>query len=272
MGRTPTPKGNHQYNQGRHISMAYQKRNGNSKTAREAGIRSSVQGTPKSLFQRKQAARQSGDSESEPQLSRLKGKELLQALRERYPKKLWKPSVMLVPNPVVLVSCGGGKSDYRANVFTVAWAGIVNTEPAMVSISVRPERFSHEIISETREFVINVPTVRMAKIVDWCGMKSGRDVDKFAEMKLTALPSEHLGCPIVADCPLNIECKVAKVIPLGSHDLILAKIVGVQVSDSILDKKGKLRVDAADFLGYAHGEYHELGKKVGTFGFSVKKR
>ena len=208
----------------------------------------------------------------EDNLRNLKGKDLELALRARFPKKTWKPSVMLVPNPVVMLSCGGGKEKIRPNIVTVAWAGIVNTEPPMLSVSIRPERLSHEIIMKTREFVVNIPSSSLAKVVDWCGMKSGRDVDKFAEMRLTSLPGEQVSCPIIADCPINIECKVAKVIALGSHDMFIAKIVAVEIAEDLLDKKGKLRLEDADILCYAHSEYHELGKKLGMFGFSVRKR
>lgn len=235
------------------------------------GIRSTDSSSPKKLFSRKDS-RENRNDEKQPSLSTLHGAALTAALKERFPKRQWKAGVVLTPNPVVLVSCGGGKSGYQPNVATVAWAGTVNTEPAMLSISLRPSRLSHEIIMKTKEFVVNLPSVSQAKIVDWCGVKSGRDVDKFAEMKLTALKGESVTCPIVADCPVNIECKVWKVIPLGTHDLILAKVAGVQVSEEVLDKKGKLRVEVADILGFAHGEYRGLGRKVGTFGFSVKKR
>ena len=170
-----------------------------------------------------------------------------------------------------LVSCGGGKSPYAPNIITVAWAGTICSDPAMLSISVRQERYSHEIICRTQEFVVNVPTASQAKITDWCGMKSGRDVDKFAETRLTPLPATQVKCPIIADCPLNIECKVVKTIPLGTHDMFLAKIVAVSIADSLLDRRGKLATEHADLLAYAHSEYHALGRKVGTFGFSVRK-
>lgn len=229
-----------------------------------------VTGSPKAIFQRQSNPRK--EQKEDDNLKVLKGKDLELALKARFPKKIWKPGVMMVPNPVVMLSCGGGKEKIRPNVITVAWAGIVNTEPPMLSVSIRPERLSHEIIMRTREFVVNIPTTDLAKVVDWCGMKSGRDVDKFAEMRLTSLPAENVSCPIIADCPINIECKVTKVIALGTHDMFIAKIVGVQIADSLLDKKGKLRLDGAGILSYAHAEYRELGKKVGVFGFSVRKK
>ena len=227
-------------------------------------------GAPKAIF-RQQVSRNHEDEPEEKPLSQLHGRALERALQEKFPKRVWQPSVMLVPNPVVMLSSGGGKSGYPANIITVAWAGIVNTDPPMISVSLRPERYSHEIISATKEFVVNIPTVSLVKAVDWCGMKSGREVDKFAEMKLTALPSEQVSCPLIAECPVNIECKLVKSIPLGSHDMFLAKIVSVQVSDNAIDKKGRFRVELAEVLGYAHGEYHELGHRIGMFGFSVRK-
>lgn len=248
----------------------YQKGTPGAKSAKEAKLGSGVAGSPKEIFQRHREKQPR--SQDDNNLKSLKGRDLELALRARFPKKTWKPSVMLVPNPVVMLSCGAGKEKIRPNIITVAWAGIVNTEPPMLSVSIRPERLSHEIIMKTREFVVNIPSASLAKVVDWCGMKSGRDVDKFAEMRLTSLPAEQVSCPIIADCPINIECKVAKVIPLGTHDMFIAKIVAVQIADTLLDKKGKLRLDDADLLCYAHSEYHLLGKKIGMFGFSVRKR
>ena len=192
-------------------------------------------------------------------------------LRELFPKHVWKPGTLLMPVPVVLVSCGGGKSAYAPNIITVGWTGIVCSDPAMLSISIRKERYSHEIIARTQEFVVNIPTASQAKITDWCGMKSGRDIDKFAETRLTPLPAKAVKCPIIADCPLNLECKVTQIIPLGSHDLFLAKIVSVSIADSLLDRRGRLNTEHADLLAYAHSEYHALGRKIGSFGFSVRK-
>jgi len=142
----------------------------------------------------------------------------------------------------------------------------------MVSVSIRPSRYSHEIISSTREFVLNVTTARMARAVDWCGVVSGRDEDKFAKMHLTPLESTNISAPGIAEAPVNMECKVTRIIQLGSHDMFLAEIVGVHVSEELLDKAGKLRLEHADLLAYAHGEYYVLGKKLGYFGYSVKKR
>lgn len=185
-------------------------------------------------------------------------------------KRLWKPSTLLSPVPVVLVSCGG-KLEQPENLLTVAWAGTVCSTPPMLSISIRPERFSHGIIKATREFVVNVPTQSLAKATDLCGVKSGRDSDKFALSRLTPAPASVVSAPLVAECPLHLECKVKKVVPLGSHDLFLAEIVAVQINEELLDQKGKLRLDKADLLCYAHGEYFILGRKVGFFGYSIKK-
>lgn len=184
-------------------------------------------------------------------------------------KITWKGSVLLGPIPPVLVSCG---DDTAHNMFTVAWAGVINTHPPRVSISVRPSRYSYELIQKTGEFVINLPTQALARAVDWCGVKSGRDVDKFAEMKLTALPSSVVGCPCIEQSPVNLECKVFQVIPLGSHDLFLADVVAVNVDEDLLDASGKLHLERADLLAYAHGQYYSLGDAVGTFGWSVRKK
>lgn len=178
---------------------------------------------------------------------------------------------MLAPVPAVLVSCGG-TAKFRPNIITLAWAGTVCSEPPMVSVSIRPQRYSHEIISETREFVLNLTTVAMAKAVDWCGVKSGRDVDKFEGAHLTPFPSEIIAAPGIVESPVNMECRVKKVVPLGSHDMFIAEIVAVHVSQELVDKRGKLRLEDAGLLAYSHGEYYALGRRLGFFGYSVKKR
>lgn len=185
-------------------------------------------------------------------------------------KRQWKASTLLAPVPAVMVSCGG-KDDFAPNIITLAWAGTVCSDPPMLGISIRPERHSHKIIQATKEFVVNVPTAALVKATDLCGVKSGRDTDKFAAAGLTAMPAEKVSAPLIAECPINLECKVKKVLKLGSHDLFLAEILSVQVSVDILDRMGKLRIDKADLLAYAHGEYYVLGKRLGFFGFSVKK-
>jgi flavin reductase (DIM6/NTAB) family NADH-FMN oxidoreductase RutF len=170
-------------------------------------------------------------------------------------KKSWKPGNMLSPVPVVLVSCGGTKG-WKPNLITIAWIGSVCSDPPMLSISVRPERYSHDIIKTTGEFVVNVPSADQAKTTDWCGVVSGRETDKFSAGGITAAPALKVGCPIVAECPLNIECRIKKSLPLGSHTLFLAQVVAVQ---------------KAGLIAYAHGHYFALGRHLGHFGFSVRK-
>lgn len=184
-------------------------------------------------------------------------------------KITWKGSVLLGPIPPVLVSCGTPEAP---NVFTVAWAGIVNTHPPRVSISVRPSRHSYGLIQESGAFVINLPTTALARAVDWCGVKSGRDVNKFEAIGLTALPASQVGCPLVGESPVNLECKVFQQIPLGTHDLFLADVVAVNVSENLLDAAGKLHLERAGLLAYAHGQYYSLGEELGTFGWSVRKK
>lgn len=184
-------------------------------------------------------------------------------------KITWKGSVLLGPIPPVLVSCGTPEAP---NVFTVAWAGIVNTHPPRVSISVRPSRHSYGLIQQSGEFVINLPTTALARTVDWCGVKSGRDVNKFEAMGLTALPASQVSCPLVGESPVNLECRVFQQIPLGTHDLFLADVVAVNVSEELLDAAGKLHLERAGLLAYAHGQYYSLGEEMGTFGWSVRKK
>lgn len=184
-------------------------------------------------------------------------------------KQTWKGSTLLNPEPPVLVSCGSMEA---ANLITIGWTGTICTQPSMVSISVRPERYSYQLIKDSGEFVINLPTRKLVRAVDWCGVKSGRDYDKFAEMKLTPLPASTVSCPILAESPVNLECQVTQVIPLGSHDLFLAKVTAVDVDEALLDEKGKLCLERADLIVYSHGEYFSLGKQLGAFGYSVRKK
>ena len=184
-------------------------------------------------------------------------------------KQTWKGSTLLNPEPPVLVSCGSMEA---ANLITIGWTGTICTQPSMVSISVRPERYSYQLIKDSGEFVINLPTRKLVRAVDWCGVKSGRDYDKFAEMKLTPLPASTVSCPILAESPVNLECQVTQVIFLGSHDLFLAKVTAVDVDEALLDEKGKLCLERADLIVYSHGEYFALGKQLGTFGYSVRKK
>lgn len=184
-------------------------------------------------------------------------------------KQLWKPGNMLYPLPVVMVSVADKEG--RNNIITIAWAGTICSNPPMVSISVRPERYSYDILKETGEFVINLTTKDLTYATDYCGVKSGRDVDKFKEMGLTALPGKEVKAPLIAESPVNIECKVTQVIPLGSHDMFLAEVVAVHVDEKYMDEKGKFHLDKAEPIAYSHGDYLATGDLLGTFGYSVKK-
>lgn len=185
-------------------------------------------------------------------------------------KLQWKPGTLLNPTPVVLVSCGA--IDGAKNLITVAWAGTVASDPAMVSISIRPERYSYKLIKESGEFAINLPNRRMVRWVDLCGVISGKDHDKFKETGLTPAPAQHLKAPLIAEAPLALECRVTSIIPLGSHDLFLAKVLGVQVDERLIDEKGRLNLAKAELISYVHGHYWTLKEPVGSFGFSVKKK
>lgn len=183
-------------------------------------------------------------------------------------KQNWKPGNMLYPLPVVMVSCGNMEA---ANIVTVAWAGTICSDPAMVSISVRKERFSHQMLMENKEFVINLVTKDLVWACDYCGVKSGRDVDKFEQMNLTKLPSQVVKAPGISESPVNIECVVTEVKELGSHDMFIAKVVNVTVEDSYMNENGKFELNSTNLVTYSHGEYFLLGEKVGKFGYSVKK-
>jgi len=186
-------------------------------------------------------------------------------------KQSWKPGNVLSPAPAVLVSCGGTEG-WKPNLITIAWAGNVCSDPPMLSISVRPERYSFEIIRTTHEFVVNVPSLKQARAVDWCGMVSGRSEDKFAGAGLTPALAQKVHPPIVLECPLNIECRVKESLELGSHTMFVAEVVAVQVSADLVDGKGRLRLEKCGLLAFAHGEYFVLGRRIGKFGFSVRKR
>ena len=177
---------------------------------------------------------------------------------------------MLYPLPAVMVSCK--RQGEKPNIITVAWTGTVCSSPAMVSISVRKERYSYEIIKETGEFVINLVNRDIVYAADYCGVKSGRDTDKYKEMKLTPLESRFVQTPGISESPVNIECKVKQIIPLGSHDMFLAEVAGVTVDDRYMDETGKFNLNDSGLTAYSHGEYFELGKKRGTFGYSVRKK
>lgn len=184
-------------------------------------------------------------------------------------KQNWKAGNMLYPLPVVMVSSQRG--DERPNIITVAWAGTICTNPAMVSISVRPERYSYDIIKETKEFVINLVTQDLVYATDYCGVKSGREIDKFKEMKLTPLASTKISAPGIAESPVNLECRVEQVLELGSHHMFIAKVEAVTVDEKYIDASGKFCLNDTGLVAYSHGEYFNLGEKLGSFGYSVKK-
>lgn len=183
-------------------------------------------------------------------------------------KQKWKPTTLLGPIPPVLVTCGTME---KPNVLTAAWTGIVNTKPPMCYISLRPERYSAPIIKQSGTFVINLPTEALVKSVDFCGVRSGRDTDKFASCRLSAEAGES-GVPMLHESPVSLECRVQQIIPLGSHELYLAEITAVHVEESLIDENGKLHIERAKLLAFAHGGYYALGKRLGTFGYSVRKK
>ena len=184
-------------------------------------------------------------------------------------KEVWEGGALLAPVPPCMVTCGQGEN---INVLTVAWTGIINTKPPKTYISVRPSRHSYEIIRQSGEFVINLTSEDLARAADGCGVYTGAKVDKFQKYALKTEPAKAVSCPILTDSPLSLECRVTDVIPLGTHDMFLADIVSVDIDPSLLDEKGKLCLDRARLVAYAHGDYYALGKKIGSFGYSVKKR
>ena len=181
----------------------------------------------------------------------------------------WKGGALIAPLPPVMVSCGDME---RSNILTVAWTGITNTIPPKTYISVRPTRHSYNIIKESGEFVLNLTPSSLIKAADYCGIYTGAKVDKFTKCNLTKEEATSVACPLIAECPMSIECKVTDIIPLGTHDMFMADIVAVNVDDSLLDKNGKLDLSRAGLAAFAHGEYFELGKKIGYFGFSAAKK
>ena len=185
-------------------------------------------------------------------------------------KQLWKPGNMLYPLPVVMVSLAD--RDGRPNIITLAWVGTVCTNPPMVSISVRPERYSYPILKETGEFVINLTTKELAFATDYCGVKSGRDVDKFKEMGLTPIPASEVKAPMIKEAPVSIECRVKEIRELGSHHMFLAEVTGVSVDEQWLNERGSLELAKAEPIVYSHGGYYGLSELLGTFGWSVKKK
>ncbi len=182
----------------------------------------------------------------------------------------FKPGNMLYPLPAVLVSVAD--RDGNTNIFTVAWAGTICTNPPMVSISVRPSRYSHHMITETGAFVINLTTRELAFATDYCGVRSGRDVNKWEALRLTPVPSQEIEAPGIAQSPVNIECKVERVERLGSHDMFIARVAAVHVDDAYMDEKGSFLLAQAQPIVYSHGAYFALGEQLGKFGYSIRKR
>ena len=184
-------------------------------------------------------------------------------------KLKWKPGTMVYPLPPALVSCGTMEN---SNVLTVAWTGILCTDPAMTYVSIRKERHSYNIIKETGEFVINLASANLAKQVDYCGVKSGKLVDKFKECNFTKEQGAETSVPMIKECPISIECRVKEVRELGTHDMFMAEILAVNVDEKYLDETGRFDMEACNLLAYSHGHYYSLGEKLGKFGFSVEKR
>ncbi len=186
-------------------------------------------------------------------------------------KVSWKPGTMIYPLPAIMVSCGENADEY--NILTVSWCGTICTNPAMCYISVRPERHSYPIIKRTGEFVLNLTNEALAFATDWCGVRSGKDYNKFKEMKLTPIAGEKVKAPLIAESSLSIECKVREIIPLGSHDMFIAEVVNVQADPQYIDPEtGTFDLEKAKLIAYNHGHYYSLGKEIGKFGWSVKKK
>lgn len=185
-------------------------------------------------------------------------------------KQVWKPGNMLYPVPAVMVTVQDGEG--KSNIITIAWTGTVCTNPPMLYISVRPERYSYHMLEETGEFVVNMTTKKLAKAADYCGVRSGRDVDKWKETGLTPEKAQAVSVPLIAESPVNIECRVKDVLKLGSHHMFLAEVLAVDVDESLLDMGGRLALEKAEPVVYSHGEYYGLSELMGTFGWSVRKK
>ena len=185
-------------------------------------------------------------------------------------KEIWKPGTLLYPLPVAMVSCGSEKDGY--NVLTISWTATICSEPAMLSISVRPIRHSYEILKKRKEFVINLATEKLAFAADFCGVKSGRDLDKFKHLGLTAAKASKVDAPLIQESPLNIECRVVDIKKLGSHDMFISEVVAIHADKKFIDEAGAFRMDKAGIIAYCHGRYYSLGRQVGKFGFSVMKK
>ena len=184
-------------------------------------------------------------------------------------KTIWKPGTFIYPIPAVMVSCGTME---KSNIITVAWTGILNTNPAIVYISVRPTRYSYNLIKEQGEFVINLTTKDLVRATDWCGVKTGAKVDKFKEMKLHKEKAIFVQCPLIKESPVSVECKVKEIKELGSHHLFVADVLSIDADEKYIDEKGAFDISKCDLIAYANGGYYSLGKKLGKFGFSVQKK
>ena len=184
-------------------------------------------------------------------------------------KTMWKPGTFIYPIPAVMVSCGDFEN---SNIITVAWTGIMNTNPAMVYISVRPERYSYNLIKESGEFVINLTTEQLAFATDWCGVKSGANVDKFKEMKLTKQKANFVKCPMIEESLVSVECKVKEIKELGSHHMFVAEVLAINADDKYIDENGAFDISKCGLIAYANGGYYSLNKKIGKFGYSVQKK
>lgn len=199
----------------------------------------------------------------------VKKKKINSDKKNKVDKISWKAGNMLYPLPAVMVSLTDKTGN--SNIITLAWAGTICTNPPMLSVSIRPERYSYDIIKETGEFVVNLTTKELTYATDYCGVKSGRDVDKFKEMKLTKLDSEKIKAVAIAESPVNIECKVREIMELGSHSLFIADVVNLRVDGKLLDEKGRFNLAKSELIAYSHGRYYELGKELGSFGYSIRK-
>ncbi len=184
-------------------------------------------------------------------------------------KVVWKGGTLLSPVPPVMVSCGDME---KSNIITIAWTGIINSNPPKTYISIRPQRHSFSIIKNTKEYVINLTPANLVKEADYCGIYTGEKVDKFEKCKLTKGKGNTVSCPVIEECPMSLECKVTDIVELGSHHMFIADITAINVDEDLIGEDGKLHLEKAKLTAFAHGEYFELGKKIGTFGFSVKKK
>ena len=184
-------------------------------------------------------------------------------------KVTWKPGTFLYPLPVVMVSCGTME---KSNIITVAWTGIINTNPALVYISVRPSRYSYELIKKQGEFVINLTNKELARATDWCGVRSGSKFDKFKEMKLHKEKANFVKCPMIKESPVSVECKVKEIRKMGSHHMFIAEVLAINSDEKYIDENGAFDISKCNLIAYSNGNYYQMGKKIGKFGFSVQKR